>query len=151
MNSSFIGLFLGCAFLFIVVTCIVLWQKGVFNGRAPSPSVSSPSVSSPSTQYTTGPANVSLLTDLMNVKWGAIINCPSWFQRISVWLDSQGIIAVPEGTSCPLNAPVYNPPILNQRIATCFPQNVPLSTISAMSIMSNTSMEGCPPASAPLV
>ena len=130
-----IGLIVGGVVLIIVVIVIVLWQTGVFksepdavsSGPGPSPGPMAPGPAQGPTQYTTGSQNITALISGLNATWGSRVStCPNIVQQAATWFDSQGIIAVPRGASCPSSAQTLGPSIgANSTITLCVPRNAP--------------------------
>ena len=123
-----IGLIVGGVVLIVVIIVIVLWQTGVFSTPAPSLGPAPGPAPGP-TQYTTGSQNITALISGMNGVWGSrVSNCPNVIQQMATWADSMGIIAVPQGASCPSSAPTAWPLGGNSNsggIILCYPQNAP--------------------------
>ena len=95
---------------------------------APAPAIAGPAIAAaPVPVYTTGPQNITAFVAGLNATWGSRVStCPNIVQQVATWLDSQGIIAVPRGASCPSSAPTLGPSIgANNTITLCLPQNAP--------------------------
>ena len=143
-----IGLIVGGVVLIVVIIVIVLWQTGVFStpapslGPAPGP-----------TQYTTGSQNITALISEMNGVFGSrVSNCPNVIQQMATWADSMGIIAVPQGASCPSSAPTAWPLGGNSNsggIILCYPQNAPPATTqpptAIATLLTQCMQAGAPP------
>jgi len=150
-----IGLIIGGVVLIVVIIVIVLWQTGVFksepdavsSGPGPSPGPMAPGPAPGPTQYTTGSQNITALISEMNGVFGSrVSNCPNVIQQLATWYDSQGMIIVPQGTSCPSSAPIAAQP--SRGVVVCSPQNVhlPLQPPDAIATLLTQCMQaGAPP------
>ena len=140
------GLIIGGVVLIVVIIVIVLWKMGVFRGSAPAPGPAPGP-----TQYTTGSQNITALISVMNGVWGSrVSNCPNVIQQMATWADSLGIIAVPQGASCPSSAPTAWPLGANSGgIMMCSPQNVPPATTqpptAIATLLTQCMQAGAPP------
>ena len=121
----------GVVLIVVVIVIIVILNMGSSPApapaRSPAPALSPAPAPAPVPVYTTGPQNITAFVAGLNATWGSRVStCPNIVQQVATWLDSQGIIAVPRGASCPSSAPTLGPSIgANNTITLCLPQNAP--------------------------
>ena len=121
---------------------------------APAPAIAGPAIAAaPVPVYTTGSQNITALISGMNGVWGSrVSNCPNVIQQMATWADSMGIIAVPQGASCPSSAPTAWPLGGNSNsggIIMCYPQNAPPATTqpptAIATLLTQCMQAGAPP------